>query len=69
MPRGTHHRLTGVLLDSQRGPVLQLDDCGAYALDLDGEVTHLIGRRVTVEGSRSGFDRLDVEWIGAADAP
>lgn len=25
-----------------------------------------LGQRITVEAIRSGFDRIDVEWIGAA---
>lgn len=66
MPTGSRHRLVGLLLSSARGPLLQLDDGGAYALDLDDEVRNLIGRRVVVEGIRSGFDRLDVHWIDAA---
>jgi hypothetical protein len=34
--------------------------------DVWGEADMLIGRRVAVEGARSGFDRLDVDWIGPA---
>ncbi|MBO9623972.1 MAG: hypothetical protein J7500_14780 [Sphingomonas sp.] len=67
MPRGTRHRLTGLLLMSARGPVLQMDDGGIYALDLDRAATDLVGQRVTVEGVRSRFDRIDVEWLGPAD--
>jgi hypothetical protein len=47
--------------------VLEVDDGGVWALDLDHDPNALLGRRVTVEGVRSGFDRLDVEWIGSAD--
>jgi hypothetical protein len=67
MPMGTRHRVTGILLSSARGPVLQVDDGGVFALDLDHDATRLFGQRLTVEGLRSGFDRLDVEWIGAPD--
>jgi hypothetical protein len=67
MPMGTRHRVTGILLSSSRGPVLEVEGGGVYALDLDRDAARLFGQRVTVEGLRSGFDRLDVEWIGAPD--
>ena len=35
---------------------------GEWALDMDNPRAYL-GRRVTVEGLRSGFDRIDVEKI------
>lgn len=66
MPMGTRHRLTGKLLQAARGIVLQMDDGGAYVLDLNKPVRELLGHRVTVEGTRSGFDRLDIDWIGPA---
>jgi hypothetical protein len=46
--------------------VLKVDDGGIYALDVDRSARKLLGQRVTVEGVRSGFDRLDVDWIGPA---
>ena len=67
MPLGTRHRVTGRLLTSMRGLIVKVDDGGVYALDADSDATKWLGRLVTVEGVRSGFDRLDVEWIGAAD--
>lgn len=66
MPMGTRHRVTGRLMDSKRGLILEVDDGGVYALDADRGARKLLGHRVIVEGVRSGFDRLDVEWIGAA---
>ena len=58
MPRGTQHRLTGLLLASPRGLVLHPDDGGEW-LVAPGRRTHpLIGRRVAVEGTRTGFDEL-----------
>ncbi|WBY08149.1 DUF5818 domain-containing protein [Sphingomonas sp. 7/4-4] len=53
-------------MKSRRGLVLEVEDGGVYALDVDRPVAGLVGQRVTVEGTRSGFDRLDVEWIGPA---
>lgn len=66
MSLGNRRRLPGMLLNSARGPVLQMDDGGVYALDLDQSAQALVGQRVTIEGVRSGFDRIDVEWIGPA---
>lgn len=66
MPMGTRHRVTGRLSSSERGLLLQMDDGGVYALDADTATHVLVGQRVTVEGTRSGFDRIDVDWIGAA---
>lgn len=57
-----------MLLNSARGLVLEVEGGGVYALDADREAEKLLGQRVTVEGVRSGFDRLDVEWIGLANA-
>ena len=64
MPMGTRHRVTGVLLEARRGLVLKMDGGGIYALDAEVSARALLGRCVTVEGVRSGFDRLDVRWIG-----
>lgn len=66
MPMGTRHRVTGLLLDSRRGLIIEVDGGGVYALDADRSAREYLGLRVTVEGVRSGFDRLDVDWIGAA---
>jgi len=66
MPMGKRYRVTGMLLSSRRGLVLELDDGGTWALDVGREAEALVGQRVTVEGARSGFDRLDVDWIGPA---
>ena len=66
---GTRYRLEGLLLTSARGPVLQIDDGGVWALDADPHVLTYAGRRVVIEGIRSGFDRIDVEWIGTPAPP
>lgn len=67
MPVGSHHRLEGRLTQSPRGLLLRLEDQGIWALDTDPDAEALIGKRVKVEGTRSGFDRIDVEWIAALD--
>ena len=67
MPRGTRHAITGILLDGRVFPILRVDGGGQWRLDLPSKYRGLIGRRVTVEGTRSGFDLLDVTHIAEAD--
>lgn len=67
MTLGTRHRVKSRLITSTRGLMVEVDDGGVYVLDADPDAAKLIGRRVIVEGIRSGFDRLDVEWIGEED--
>jgi hypothetical protein len=61
--KGARYRLEGVLLDSRRGPVLQMDDGGVWALETDADASLMLGQRVTVEGVRSGFDRMSSGWV------
>ncbi|WP_155006487.1 DUF5818 domain-containing protein [Sphingomonas hengshuiensis] len=63
---GTRHRVTRILKDSRRGLILEIADGDVYALDCERDARKHLGQKVTVEGIRSGFDRIDVEWIGAA---
>lgn len=49
MPMGTRHRLEGLLLNSKRGLVLQIDDGGVWALDHDRHAVKLVGLRVVVD--------------------
>lgn len=67
MPRGSQHILTGTLCWTPRGYALQMDDGGQWRLDLTGRADRYIDQRVTVEGTRSGFDLLDVHRIGLGD--
>lgn len=66
MPMGSRHCVTGMLMQSARGLVVEVDGGGTYALDAPGSARKLLGQRVTVEGTRSGFDRLDVDRISPA---
>lgn len=45
------------------GLVLRRDDGGVWRLDGPGALTQHVGRRVTIAGVRSGFDRLEVEAV------
>jgi Protein of unknown function (DUF5818) len=65
---GSHHRLEGLLMTSARGLVLSLENGGVWALDTDADAKKLLGQRVIVEGVRSGFDRIDVAWMGPSEA-
>ena len=66
MPMGSRHRVTGLLKTSPRGVLLEVEDGGVFVLDTDRDTALLLGKRVIVEGVRTGFDRLDVEWLGLA---
>ena len=63
MPRGTAHTLTGILLENGLYPILRVDDGGEWRLDISGRYRSLLGLRVRVSGTRSGFDMLDVNRI------
>jgi hypothetical protein len=65
---GTRYRLEGMLLLAERGPILQVDDGGVWALELFPEQRTQCGRRVLLEGVRTGFDRIAVDWLSPAPA-
>lgn len=69
MPMGSKHVVTGRLMETGRGLILQVDGGGEYELDAGRAARRLLGHRVTVHGTRSGFNRLDVEWISAEGMP
>jgi Protein of unknown function (DUF5818) len=64
MSLGSHHRFEGLLMTSARGLVLSVADGGVWALETDANARKFLGQRVIVEGVRSGFDRIDIMWIG-----
>lgn len=66
MPRGTRHRITGLLGESARGFILKIDDGGVWTLDHDRSLGKWLGKRVTIEGIRMGFDLLAVDYVGPA---
>jgi len=43
--------------------VLRRDDGGRWRLNADAKADDLLGRRIRVLGTRSGFDLLDVQRI------
>lgn len=64
VPEGSHHRLSGLLGQSARGWILDTGDGLVWVLAAEGVPDTLLGQRVTVEAIQSGFDRLEVLWIG-----
>lgn len=60
-------RVSGVLGQGGRGLHLTTDEGELWVLELDDFDSELVGRRVTVEGSLVGFDRLQLDWIGATE--
>ncbi|WP_302050499.1 DUF5818 domain-containing protein [Sphingobium chlorophenolicum] len=68
MPRGTRHVLIGTLRRTRFGHVLEMDGGGVWQLDASWSAAKRhCNQRVTVEGTRSGFDLLDVDRIMPVD--
>lgn len=69
MPRGARHVETGLLRPGRWGYSLQMEGGGVWQLDVAGSARRYLGRRVTVEGTRLGFDLIDVHRIRLVGAP
>jgi hypothetical protein len=67
MPRGARHIETGILRVGRWGYELEMEGGGAWRLDVTCSVRRLVGQRVTVEGTRAGFDLLDVSKMRPVD--
>lgn len=70
MPMGTRHVETGVLRPSQYGLyALEMDGGGVWQLDcgLGWKARKLVGQRVTIEGTRAGFNLLEVTRMRTMD--
>jgi Protein of unknown function (DUF5818) len=63
VPLGSEHHESGLLIHGAHSLLLQRDEGGRWRLDAPRKAHRLVGRRVTIEGKRSGFDRLDVDRI------
>lgn len=65
VPVGNRIRVQGTLGRSARGLVVT-DATGMplWNLNFDRDCPMSPGTPIIVEGVRSGFDRIDVEWIG-----
>lgn len=60
MPRGSRHELTGMLLAHGQSLTLRVADGGERRLDVPARAWSLVGRRITVTGTRDDFDLLAV---------
>ena len=61
MSRGQHYTLEGHLLRSRAGFLaLSMDGGGMWQLDGPRKMLALVGQRVKVSGTRTGFDLIDV---------
>lgn len=63
MPIGTRHIESGLLLREGRHLLLRIDGGGQWRLDAPLRSERLLGRRVTVDARRDGFDLLGVDAI------
>lgn len=57
-------RASGMLRRGRRGLILTTNDSELWVIEPDDDVTQLIGRRVTAEGTPAGLDRLKADWVG-----
>lgn len=59
-------RVSGVLNHGSRGLNILTDAGDLWVIDRKDVDPDLLGHRVTVEGTLTGYDRLQVDWIGEA---
>jgi len=58
-------RLTGKLIKGERRYILQCDDESVWRLDFRDLDIPNEGSEVTLEGTQSGTDTIDVDWVGS----
>jgi Protein of unknown function (DUF5818) len=69
MPRGTRHIETGILRPGRWGYSLEMDGGGIWEMDVTRSPRKMLGQRVTVEGTRAGFNLLNVRRVWPAGDP
>ena len=68
MPLGTRHVITGTLRRTQRGHVVEVDGGGFWIVfNTPWSARHHCNRRVTVTGTRCGFNELWLEGMARAE--
>lgn len=65
---GPYRRLTGTLRMNGSSPLLEADGNIYVRLVTEEDLRPLDAHAVVVEGTLSGIDRLQVEWIAQAPA-
>lgn len=69
MPRWVPVEETGILLREKKGYVLSLSGGGYWVLeDLPWRIGKYLGKRVTVKGTRTGFNSISVKQINFVEA-
>lgn len=61
-------RVSGMVSESVRGPILALDDGAIWVLEYEDPIDEFVGKAVVTEGIVVGFDRLKPDWIGLTTA-
>jgi len=61
-------RVSGVLNKSARGFCVVTDAGDFWVLDSTDVDLQLIEKQVTIEGTPTGFDRFQLDWIGESSA-
>jgi Protein of unknown function (DUF5818) len=56
-------RISGKRRNSKRGPLLVTDDGNVWLLEMADSLLLPSFGKITVEGTQSGFDRLNVDWV------
>lgn len=65
MPIGTKHQESGILIQDANQLLLQRDHGGYRRLYAPRRSRRLIGQRVSICGTRTGFDWLDVDSMAS----
>lgn len=66
--KGTRIRLSGKRRNSRRGPLLVTADGDVWVLEGTDEVELPSKGDVIVEGVKTGFDRIRIEWSANVEA-
>lgn len=63
MPKGKRYTVSGLLGRAPSGYKLEMEGGGFWELDISANVEKLIGKNVTVEGARMGFNLIFVDKL------
>lgn len=66
MPLGSRHKISGLLLTRHGSLTLEVNGGGVWRLENEPSLAKYLGRRATVEATRTGFDLLSVQRIDVA---
>lgn len=66
MPLGSSLTLEGLLLEDGRQLVLRMDDGGVWRVEAGRAARRLLGQRVSLVGTRDGFDLVAARRVTLA---